>query len=77
MDVPQALLAMRDLGQVTELARHAPVQIPDQSFGTESLVADYQQSKLFDFHSHFYAEEHDLACVTPGSDPSPTNASRR
>jgi hypothetical protein len=59
MNVSQALLVMRDLGQVTDLAQRASVQIPDQSLGMESLVAEYNRSTLSVFHERFYSEEHD------------------
>jgi hypothetical protein len=58
MDVSQALLVMRDLGQVKDLARRASVQIPNQSVGMESLVMEYEQSTLANFHRRFYAEQH-------------------
>lgn len=59
MDERQGLLAMRDIGQVVEIAQQASVQIPDQSAGSESLVSAYTASRLADWHEFFYSQEHD------------------
>jgi hypothetical protein len=65
MDDRQGLFAMRDAGQVIELARRASVQIPDQSRATESLVAEYAQSRLARWHDYFYSAEHDPCDAWP------------
>jgi hypothetical protein len=51
---------MRDMSQVTDLARHVSVQIPDQSQLMGKLVTDYRKSSLARFHDWFYAQEHEL-----------------
>jgi hypothetical protein len=65
MDDRQGLLAMRDVGQVMEIARRGSVQIPDQSHATERLVAAYAASRLARWHDYFYSDEHDLCHAWP------------
>lgn len=59
MDHRQGLMVMRDLGEVTQLARRASVHIPDQSAGTANLIATYDRSLLARFHNYFYSAQHD------------------
>lgn len=59
MDDCQAVLAMRDVGAAIDLARYASVRIPDESVGTEELIAAYGKSKLARFHEFFHAARHD------------------
>jgi hypothetical protein len=65
MNEQEGLLAMRDVGQVLELARRASVQIPEQSRGMEDLIASYRGSALASFHDRFYRDEHDPPEVWP------------
>jgi hypothetical protein len=65
MDDREGLFAMRDVGQVIELTRRGSVQIPDQSHGTEKLVAEYAQSRLARWHDYFYSAEHDPCDAWP------------
>lgn len=55
----EALRIMRDPDAVRELAKRSSARIPDQSNGTERLIAEYSQSSLARFHEWFYAAEHD------------------
>ncbi len=59
MDEKQGLLVMRDMGQVAELARHAPTDIPDESDSMVKLVKNYSNSRLEQFHDFFYSDKHD------------------
>jgi hypothetical protein len=75
MDVPQGLAVMRDPNMVRVLARRATTQIPEQSRGTEALVAAYGSSSLSHFHDYFYSAEHDPPHRWPtGYDQLPLNA---
>jgi hypothetical protein len=64
-DDRQGLFAMRDVGQVIELAQGGSVQIPDQSLATESLIAEYNHSKLAPWHDYFYSAQHDPCDTWP------------
>jgi hypothetical protein len=65
MDERDGLLVMRDVGEVLQLARRASVQIPQQSEGTNSLIAEYEKSCLARFHEFCYSTEHDPTEVWP------------
>jgi len=60
MDDRQGLLVRRDMGETMKLARRASVQIPEQTDGMVSLVAEYECSALARFHRYFYEADHDL-----------------
>ncbi len=53
-----ALEVMRDPAAVAALAARAPTAIPDFSRQTESLIKDYENSNLAQFHRVFYQLEH-------------------
>jgi hypothetical protein len=59
MDMPQGLRVMHDISQVSELAKRATAEIPDQSQATESLIGSYEGSALRRFHDWFYSQEHE------------------
>jgi hypothetical protein len=65
MDDRQGLIAMRDWGEVTDLARRASVAIPEQSDGTSNLIGTYRRSDLARFHKYFYSTEHDPPAAWP------------
>lgn len=59
IDIQQALKVRLVDAQVIDLARRASVNIPEQTEGTERLLADYQTSHLRQFHEYFYSDQHD------------------
>lgn len=68
----EGLFVMQDGDAVIDLARHATVQIPEQSPGTCRLIASYRASRLARFHCDFYMTEHDLPkCWPSGYDRTP------
>lgn len=67
MDDQQGLRAMRNVEEVVQLARVASVRIPEQSAGTENLVASYLRSGLFRFHEYFYAVQQDAPDSWPAT----------
>lgn len=55
MDVSQGLKIMRDANLAMKLAENASTKIPEQSAGTERLVATYLASPLHVFHDWFHS----------------------
>lgn len=64
----EAVRAMHDPEAVVELARQAPVQIPDSSESMGLLLNQYEQSQLAAFHQRFYD---DIGGIAPASTPEP------
>ncbi|MBU6401055.1 MAG: hypothetical protein KGS61_12100, partial [Verrucomicrobia bacterium] len=55
MQPREGLEIPRDPARVLSLARHAETRIPDQSKGTEHLLAAYRESDWYGFHAWFYS----------------------
>ena len=58
MDVMQCLKFRQDGNDIASLAKCTSMHIPDQADGTSRLIAEYQSSRLRDFHKFFYRERH-------------------
>jgi hypothetical protein len=58
-DTEQVTAIMRDIGKAAAWAAQVSCLLPDGSFGTEALIAEYQDSDLRGFHDWFYSVEHD------------------
>ena len=59
LDARRALVAMRDPRAAAELAERVSTHIPDQTFGTGSLLRQYRGSALRRSHEYFYSSRHD------------------
>lgn len=59
LDARRALVAMRDPRAAAELAERVTTHIPDQTFGTGSLLRQYRGSALRRTHEYFYSSRHD------------------
>lgn len=59
MSLWQGIECMRDFSKVTDLAKRASVQIPEQSERTLALIADYEASDTARFHDWYYSKEHE------------------
>lgn len=59
IDMLQALKYRQDPRDVTDLARHCSVIIPEEGEGTARLLEDYLRSPLRAFHQRFYETDHD------------------
>ncbi|MFM8983778.1 MAG: hypothetical protein ACKOLA_12940 [Spartobacteria bacterium] len=59
LDIRQAMVVMRDPGLAARLAEKLSARIPDQTFGTASLIRHYRGSALRRYHEYFYSSMHD------------------
>jgi hypothetical protein len=59
LDIRQGMVVMRDPDLAARLAEKITVRIPDQTFGTASLIRHYRGSALRRFHEYFYSSMHD------------------
>lgn len=59
LDARRAIVAMRDPRAAAELAERVSTHIPDQTFGTGSLLRQYRGSALRRYHEYFYSSRHD------------------
>ena len=59
MELREALPMMRSAEQATKLAASANAEIPDASKQLERLIADYESSRLRQFHDDFYSQKHE------------------
>jgi hypothetical protein len=57
MNWKSGIWAMRDPRAAAQLASHSSTVIPDASNGLRRLLADYEKSRLAEFHSLFYSQE--------------------
>ena len=61
LDIRQAMVVMRDPVLATQLAERISTRIPDETFGTASLIRQYRSSALRRYHEYFYSSMHDPA----------------
>ena len=59
LDIRQGMVVMRDPELAARLAERLSARIPDQTFGTASLIRHYRGSALRRFHEYFYSSIHD------------------
>lgn len=59
LDIRQGMVVMRDPGLAAQLAEKLSARIPDQTFGTASLIRHYRGSALRRFHEYFFSSMHD------------------
>jgi hypothetical protein len=59
LDIRQGMVVMRDPELAARLAEGLSARIPDQTFGTASLIRHYRGSALRRFHEYFYSSIHD------------------
>ena len=59
LDIRQGMVVMRDPELAARLAERLSARIPDQTFGTASLIRHYRGSALRRFHEYFYSSMHD------------------
>jgi len=59
MKIDQAINVMRDQAKVEELAKHASVNIPDETRAVDNLIEAYENSAVKSFHGWHYAQEAD------------------
>lgn len=65
MDDQRGLLVMRNPLEMANLARYAPVSIPEQSDGTARLLRAYADSPLARFHQWYHSQRHEPAAAWP------------
>jgi len=59
LDIRQGMVVMRDPALAARLAGKLSTCIPDQTFGTASLIRQYRGTALRRFHEYFYSATHD------------------
>jgi hypothetical protein len=59
LDIRQGMVVMRDPELAARLAERISARIPDQTFGTASLIRQYRGSELRRYHEYFYSSMHD------------------
>lgn len=59
LDIRNGMVVMRDPDLAARVAEKASARIPDQTFGTASLIRHYRGSALSRFHEYFYSSMHD------------------
>lgn len=59
LDIRQGMVVMRDPALAARLAEKISARIPDQTFGTASLIRHYRGSALRRYHEYFYSSMHD------------------
>ncbi|MFZ9920311.1 MAG: hypothetical protein ACO3FQ_04030 [Terrimicrobiaceae bacterium] len=59
LDIRQGMVVMRDPALAARLAERISARIPNQTFGTSSLIRHYQGSALRRYHEYFYSSMHD------------------
>ena len=65
LDIRQAMVVMRDPDLAAHLAERVSTRIPEQTFGTASLIRHYQGSALRRYHEFFYSSMHDAPETWP------------
>jgi hypothetical protein len=65
LDIRQAMVVMRDPNLAAQLAERVSTRIPEQTFGTASLIRHYQGSALRRYHEFFYSSMHDAPETWP------------
>lgn len=61
LDIRQAMVVMHDPELATQLAERISTRIPDETFGSASLIRQYRSSALRRYHEYFYSSMHDPA----------------
>ena len=59
LDIRQAMVVMRDPSLAAQFAERVSTRIPEQTFGTASLIRQYRGSALRRYHEFFYSSMHD------------------
>ena len=59
LDIRQAMVVMHDPELATQMAERISTSIPDETFGSASLIRQYRGSALRRYHEYLYSSMHD------------------